>query len=114
MPVEQMNISLSPQMARFIRNKVKSGEYTNASEVVRHAVRRMQEAETARRERTLAEFESHLTESQREEIRLGIEEGIRDIENGCYEEYDARGLKNLANDLVDASAKKVVGPAKAR
>ena len=36
-----MNISLSPQMARFIRGKVKNGEYTNMSEVVRDAVRRM-------------------------------------------------------------------------
>ncbi len=81
---------------------------------MRHAVQRMQEAETARRKRTLAEFELHLTESQREEIRLGIEEGIRDVENRRYEAYDARGLKNLGNDRLDASAKKVVGPAKAR
>lgn len=114
MPVEQMNISLSPQMARFIRNKVKSGEYTNASEVVRQAVRRMQEAESARREWRLDEFESHLTESQRDEIRRGIEEGIKDIENGRYEDYGARGLRNLAKDLVETSAKKVVGRAKAR
>jgi putative addiction module CopG family antidote len=35
-----MNISLSPQMTRFIRGKVKAGEYTDASEVVRDAVRR--------------------------------------------------------------------------
>jgi putative addiction module CopG family antidote len=45
MPIEQMNISISPQMARFIRDKVKKGEYINISEVVRDAVRRMQEEE---------------------------------------------------------------------
>jgi putative addiction module CopG family antidote len=50
MPIEQMNISLPPKMARFIRGKVKAGDYTNASEVVRDAVRHMQEAEAARKE----------------------------------------------------------------
>ena len=49
MPIEQMNISLPPKMARFIRGKVKAGQYTNASEVVRDAVRHMQEAEAARK-----------------------------------------------------------------
>jgi len=51
MPIEQMNISLPPKMARFIRGKVKAGDYTNASEVVRDAVRHMQELEAARRDR---------------------------------------------------------------
>jgi len=44
MAIEQMNISLSPQMARFIRGKVKTGQYSNISEVVRDAVRHMQES----------------------------------------------------------------------
>ena len=57
MAVEQMNISISPKMAQFIRTKVKTGGYTNASEVVRAAVRRMQEAEAreARLARSLAD-----------------------------------------------------------
>jgi len=53
MPIEQMNISLPPKMARFIRGKVKDGQYTNASEVVRDAVRHMQETEAARSARAL-------------------------------------------------------------
>ncbi|MGH9326126.1 MAG: type II toxin-antitoxin system ParD family antitoxin [Terriglobia bacterium] len=114
MPVEQMNVSLSSQMARFIRNKVKSGEYTNASEVVRDAVRRMQESEMARRERSPAEFESQLTKSQREGIRRDVGQGISEIESGRYEEYDAEGLRGLAKELVDASARKAAGPPKAR
>jgi putative addiction module CopG family antidote len=51
MPIEQMNISLPPKMARFIRSKVKAGDYPNASEVVRDAVRHMQEIEAARNDR---------------------------------------------------------------
>jgi putative addiction module CopG family antidote len=74
MAVEQMNISVSPQMARFIRNKVRKGEYTNISEVVRDAVRRMQEDEEFKKERELlANFESRLTKADQEGIRRGIE-----------------------------------------
>lgn len=106
MAIEQMNISLSPQMARFIRDKVKKGEYTNISEVVRDAVRRMQEAEATRRARALlGDFESSLTQSERAGIRRGVEEGIRDIEEGRYEEFDADGLRGLAKELGAASAK---------
>ena len=34
-----LNISLSPQLAKFVREKVESGVYTSASEVVREALR---------------------------------------------------------------------------
>ena len=75
MAVEQMNVSLSPQMAKFIRAKVKKGEYTNASEVVRDAVRRMQEAEAAKNDQSLIEFESRLTKGEHESIRRGVQQG---------------------------------------
>ncbi|HMD98301.1 MAG TPA: type II toxin-antitoxin system ParD family antitoxin [Terriglobia bacterium] len=114
MAIEQMNISLSPHMASFIRGKVKKGEYASASEVVRDAVRRMQEAEVGKRERALTEFESHLTKSQREGIRRSIEEGIRDLEEGRYKDYDAEGLRALAKEVVNASAKKLARRQKAR
>jgi len=114
MAIEQMNISLSPHMASFIRGKVKKGEYTSVSEVVRDAVRRMQEAEAAKKERALTEFESRLTRGERESIRRGVQQGIRDIEEGRYEEYDADGLRSLAKELVSASVKKLVGRPKAR
>lgn len=114
MPTEQMNISLSLQMARFIRGKVKSGEYTNASEVVRDAVRRMQEAEATRQERWFAEFETRLTKSQRNSIRKGVGEGIKDVEQGRYDDYDAAGLRGLAKELVEASERKITGSLKNR
>ena len=115
MAIEQMNISLSPQMARFIRGKVKNGEYTNMSEVVRDAVRRMQEGEATKSVRTwLTDFESRLTKGERESIRRGVLQGIKDIEEGRYEEYDADGLRNVAKDFVAASAKKSAGRSTAK
>ena len=34
-----MNISLTPELSRFVQNKVNSGMYTSASEVVRQSLR---------------------------------------------------------------------------
>lgn len=36
-----MNLSLTPELERFIKKKVESGMYANASEVVRDALRHM-------------------------------------------------------------------------
>ena len=36
-----MNVSLTPELERYVRRKVKSGYYNNASEVVREALREM-------------------------------------------------------------------------
>ena len=40
-----MNVSLTPQLEKMIRDKVESGMYNNASEVVREALRLMAERE---------------------------------------------------------------------
>lgn len=102
-----MNISLPPKMARFIRGKVKNGLYTDASEVVRDAVRHMQETEASRSERALlADFERHLPAEERESIGRSVKRGIRDIETGRFEEYDADGLRSLAQEFVTNSVKK--------
>lgn len=42
-----MNVSLTPRLEEFIRKKVSSGLYNNASEVVREALRLLVERETA-------------------------------------------------------------------
>ena len=112
MATEQMNISMPPQMARFIRGKVKAGAYTNVSEAIRDATRRMQE--TAKQDHALlVNFEASLPEAERAGIRHGVRRGIKDIDEGQYEEYTADGLKGLAKKLVTASGKKM-GRSKAR
>jgi antitoxin ParD1/3/4 len=44
-----MHLSLTPKLEEFVRSKVEAGHYNNASEVVREALRLMQEFETVRR-----------------------------------------------------------------
>ena len=41
-----MHVNLSPEMEGFINNKVASGSYDNATEVIRDAIRRMQAEES--------------------------------------------------------------------
>src|SRR2546429_6754554 len=41
--MDQMNVSITSQLASYVRKKVRSGRYNNASEVVREALRRMED-----------------------------------------------------------------------
>ena len=41
-----MHVNLSPEMESFIKSKVSSGFYGNATEVIRDAIRRMQAEES--------------------------------------------------------------------
>jgi len=43
-----MNISLTPELDKFVADKVLSGRYTSASEVVREALRLLEEHDEAR------------------------------------------------------------------
>jgi putative addiction module CopG family antidote len=111
MAVEQMNVSLSPKMAKYIRGKVKTGGYTNASEVVRTAVRRMQEAEAreARLARSVADdVLSALTVDEASSLAERVRAGFGAIERGEFTDYLGReGLAELAAD-VKLSGRKVL------
>jgi antitoxin ParD1/3/4 len=54
-----MNVSLTPELEKFVNNKVESGRYTSASEVVREALRLLEEHDQHRAAR-LAEFNEKL------------------------------------------------------
>ena len=54
-----MNVSLTPEFDKFIADKVASGRYTSASEVVREALRLLEEHEKSRATR-LEEFNREL------------------------------------------------------
>ena len=98
--MDQMNVSITDRLAGYVRKKVKSGRYNNASEVVRDALRRMED-EDARAVRlaspTVEDIVSDLTGEQVEGIRQRVRAGIESIETGEFREYEGReGLKKLA------------------
>jgi len=63
-----MNVSLTPELERLVQEKVTSGLYNSASEVVREALRLMQERDEVRRIRL---------EELRREIAVGVEAADR-------------------------------------
>ena len=54
-----MNVSLTSELEQFVNNKVESGRYNSASEVVREALRLLEEHDRARSHQ-LAEFNEEL------------------------------------------------------
>jgi antitoxin ParD1/3/4 len=44
-----LNISLTPKLESFVKSKVRTGNYNNASEVIREALRVLQEREADRK-----------------------------------------------------------------
>jgi antitoxin ParD1/3/4 len=54
-----MNVSLTPELEKFVSAKVDSGRYNSASEVVREALRLLEEHDSARAAQ-LAEFNDEL------------------------------------------------------
>ena len=61
-----MNINLTPQLEELVREKVSSGRYNSASEVIREALRLMEEQDRLRTAK-LAQL--------RQDIREGLESG---------------------------------------
>lgn len=60
-----MNVSLTPELEQFVQTKVKSGRYLSASEVVREALRLLEERDRLREIRI---------DTLRKEIAIGIEQ----------------------------------------
>lgn len=60
-----MNVSLTPELEQFVQTKVKSGRYLSASEVVREALRLLEQRDRLRELRI---------ETLRQEIAIGIEQ----------------------------------------
>jgi antitoxin ParD1/3/4 len=75
-----MNINLTPQLEELVRSKVASGLYTSASEVVREALRLMDE-------------QDRLREAKLEQLRSDVRRGL---DSGPSETWDAKAVKRRA------------------
>jgi len=80
-----MNVSLTPELEKFVNGKVESGLYNNASEVVREGLRLLKESDELRLK-------------MREQIQLGwLDARAGRVVDGPKAMGDARTrLKNLA------------------
>src|SRR5438046_223129 len=91
--MDQMNVSITDQLAGYVRKKVKSGRYNNASEVAREALRRMEEDdERALRlaKPTAEDILTDLTEEQLDGIRRRVRASI---DGGCRSCSSVRSVR---------------------
>ncbi len=75
-----MNVNLTPQLEELVRSKVASGLYTSASEVVREALRLMDE-------------QDRLREAKLAQLRSDVRQGLA---SGSSQPWDAEALKSMA------------------
>jgi antitoxin ParD1/3/4 len=70
MPIRStLNVSLTPELERFVQSRVDSGRYQTASEVIREGLRMLEERERAR-------------ETVLEELRAKIQRGSEQADRG--------------------------------
>jgi antitoxin ParD1/3/4 len=71
-----MNVSLTPELEELINQKVKSGMYNSASEVIREGLRRLFKEDSVR---------PQITETQRlqmDELQREVMKGVEQMRNG--------------------------------
>jgi len=85
------NINLTPEQDAFVEKVVKAGEYQNASEAVRDALRALQQrrCEDALRLKVL---------------RMQIASGADELERGDFVEVDVQDLESYLDRLTDGAS----------
>jgi antitoxin ParD1/3/4 len=82
-----MNINLTPQLEELVRQKVASGHYSSASEVVREALRLMQR-------------EDQMQAAKLAQLRREIQDGL---ESGTAGKLDVDIIKRRGRARLDAA-----------
>ena len=77
-----MNVSLTPELERVVNEKVDSGLYQTASEVVREALRLLKERDDAR-----------------DRLRADVQAGFEQLARGGGRSYDASAGRTLADRI---------------
>ena len=85
-----MNVSLTRELERLVTDRVKTGMYQTASEVVREGLRLLKE-----RDERLARLSA--------DVRAGFEQ----VERGESFEYDETTTKNLAREIKARGRRKL-------
>ncbi|MFP4148303.1 MAG: type II toxin-antitoxin system ParD family antitoxin [Nitriliruptoraceae bacterium] len=78
-----MNVSLTPELEALIQERVRSGRYTSASEVVREALRLLEDRDELRRLRLV-------------ELRSKVAAGLDSLDRGQARDGDA-----VIDDILD-------------
>jgi len=82
-----MNVSLPAELEALVRQRVESGMYSSASEVIREALRLFQAYETVKIEKL-------------DSLRQDIAKGLSDEKNGRVKEVNFASLKQQGRQLL--------------
>jgi antitoxin ParD1/3/4 len=85
-----MNISLTPELEQLVNDKVKTGMYHTASEVIREGLRLLRERDQR-------------VEALRRDVRAGFEA----VERGEFTDYDESNIKDLADRVKTRGRKRL-------
>ena len=89
-----MNVSLTPELENLVNEKVKSGLYNSASEVIREGLRLLQEQDL-------------LKQIRRDELRREIMLGVNQLRNGEYTEIKSpEELKSFTKGIIKEAREK--------
>jgi antitoxin ParD1/3/4 len=72
-----MNVSLTPELQKFVAERVQSGRYASASEVIREALRLLEDSDRLNQ--------------LRQDVRLGLEQ----LDDGHHRRFDSHALKRI-------------------
>jgi antitoxin ParD1/3/4 len=101
----QLNVSITPHFSKFIRDKVKSGRYSNASEVVREALRKLEQEEMVAEQSGIVDPDN---------FQEAVLDGLRSIERGEGTEIRTREeLRRYFEDIVHRGKKRLASSRKA-
>jgi antitoxin ParD1/3/4 len=90
-----MNVNLTPELEELVLAKVKSGRYNSASEVVREALR-------------LMEQKDELRKIEIRELRRRIDHGLSEADRGELTDGESF-MRGLIDDLDTRKAKRKAG-----
>ncbi|MEO7716717.1 MAG: type II toxin-antitoxin system ParD family antitoxin [Capsulimonas sp.] len=81
-----MNISLTPELDSYVHEKVQTGMYHSASEVIREGLRLLKE-------------QDQLRQARLDQLRSDVKVGTDQVDRGEYTEYSTSDFSSLASEI---------------
>ena len=85
-----MNVSLTPELERLVNDKVGTGMYQTASEVVREGLRLLKDRDDR-------------------QLRADVRAGFEAAERGEYEDYSSNSIRTLASRVKSSGRMRAAG-----
>lgn len=82
-----MNVSLTPKLEDFVKQKVSTGMYNSVSEVIREALRLLEEKEALKAMKLKA-------------LKTEIQEGVDSLDNGQGKPLDMGAIKTRGRKIM--------------